>query len=176
LLERDRAAAAVTAAIEAKDLAGRSGAVREVLGIALYRAGRFQEALRELQAYRRITARTDQNHLIADSHRALGQPEKAIEPVRQALRARISDEARAEASVVGASALSDLGRYSEALAMLKAFPTDRRARPFDLRVWYVIGDILARSGRKAEAAEQFRKIMRYDATAFDTAERLADLE
>ena len=176
LLERDRAAAAVTAAIEAKDLAGRSGAVREVLGIALYRAGRFQEALRELQAYRRITARTDQNHLIADSHRALGQPEKAIEPVRQALRARISEEARAEASVVGASALSDLGRYSEALAMLKAFPTDaRRARPFDLRVWYVIGDILSRSGRKAEAAEQFQKIMRHDATAFDTAERVADL-
>jgi tetratricopeptide (TPR) repeat protein len=177
LLERDRAAAAVTAAMEAKDLAGRSGAVREVLGMALYRAGRFQDALRELQAYRRITDRTDQNHLIADSHRALGQPEKAIEPVRQALRAKISDEARAEASVVGASALSDLGRYPEALAMLRAFPTNaRRAKPFDLRVWYVTGDILARLGRTAEAVEQFRKIMRHDPAAFDTAERLADLE
>src|SRR5947208_2570884 len=59
LLERGRDAAAVRSALEAKALAPRSGAVRELLGLALYRAGRFQEALRELQAYRRITGRVD---------------------------------------------------------------------------------------------------------------------
>src|SRR6266581_2955521 len=89
LVERGRDAAAVRSAQEAKELAPRSGAVREILGIALYRAERFREALRELQAYRRITGRLDQNHLIADSHRALGAPEKAVEPPRAPMRAGI---------------------------------------------------------------------------------------
>src|SRR5207249_239393 len=118
LMERGRDAAAVAPAREAKDLAPRSGVVREVLGMALYRSGQFREALRELQAYRRITGRADQNHLIADSHRALGAPEKAVEPAREAIRARIGDDVRAEAAVVGAAALADLGRTDEALSLL----------------------------------------------------------
>jgi beta-glucosidase len=78
--------------------------------MALYRTGHFREALRELQAYRRITGRADQNHLIADSHRALGSPERAVSAAREAVRSRIPQEARAEAAVVGAAALADLGR------------------------------------------------------------------
>jgi len=176
LLERGRDAAAVGAAMEAKDLAGRSGAIRELLGLALYRTGRYRDALRELQAYRRMTGRVDQNHLIGDSLRALGQGDKAVEAVREVLRAKVSAEVRAEATVVGASALADLGRFSEALAMLKGFPTDpRRARDFDLRVWYTTGDVLARAGRSREAAEEFRRVMRHDPAAFDAAERIAQL-
>jgi tetratricopeptide (TPR) repeat protein len=176
LLERGKDEKAAAAAHRAKEMASRSGAVREVLGMALYRSGRYREALRELQAYRRMTGRVDQNHLIADSLRALGEPDKAVGPAREALRARIAPEVRAEAAVVGASALADLTRFDEALAMLKAFPTDpARAREFDLRVWYATGDVLAKAGRKAEAAEQFRRVMRHDPAAYDAAERLAQL-
>jgi tetratricopeptide (TPR) repeat protein len=166
----------VDAAREAKDLAPRSGAAREVLGIALYRAERFQDALRELMAYRRITGRADQNHLIADAHRALGSPDKALPLVREALRARVPDAARAEAAIVGASALADLGRFDEGLGMLRAMRgRDARSRPFDLRLWYVTGDLLERAGRRREAAEEFRKVTRHEPGAFDAAERLARL-
>ncbi len=176
LLQRDRASAAVASGFRAKELAPRSGAVREVLGIALYRAERFRDALRELQAYRRMTGRLDQNHLIADCYRALGALAKAIDPVREALKARLPDEVRAEAAIVGASALADLGRFTEALSMLRASPSgDRLSRDFDLRVWYVTGDILERSGRPGEAAEEFQRIVRHDPGAFDAAERLASL-
>jgi tetratricopeptide (TPR) repeat protein len=176
LLQRGKPGQAAEAARTAKKLAPRSGAVREVLGIALYRAERYRDALRELQAYRRMTGRLDQNHLIADSFRALGSPEKAVDPVREALRARLPDDVRAEAAIVGASALADRGRYTEALSMLRASPfSDRLSRPFDLRVWYVTGDILERAGRPGEAAEEFRRIVRHDAGAFDAAERLAKL-
>jgi tetratricopeptide (TPR) repeat protein len=176
LLQRDRAGAAVTAAMRAKELAPRSGVVRELLGIALYRAERFRDALRELQAYRRLTGRLDQNHLIADSYRALGAPAKAVDPAREALKTRLPEEVKAEAAIVGASALADLGRFTEALSMLRASPTsDRLSRDSDLRVWYVRGDILERSGRPHEAAEEFRRIVRHDAGAFDAAERLAHL-
>src|SRR6266496_3832125 len=71
----------------AKAQAPRSGAVREVLGLAYYEADRWREALRELQAYRRMTGRADQNHLIADAYRALGSPEKAVPLAEEALRA-----------------------------------------------------------------------------------------
>lgn len=176
LLQRGKEFQAVEAARLAKKLAPRSGAVREVLGMALYRAKRFRDALRELQAYRRITGRLDQNHLIADSYRALGSPEKAVDAARQALRAPLPDEVRAEAAIVGASALADLGRFTEALSMLRASPTsDRLSRDFDLRVWYVTGDVLERAGKRAEAAEEFRRIVRHDPAAFDSAERLARL-
>ena len=49
------------------------------------------------------------------------------------------------------------------------------AEPYTLRLWYVRGDILAKAGRCDEAAAEFRKVMRHDATAFDVAERLAAL-
>ena len=176
LMERGRDAAAVAPAREAKDLAPRSGVVRETLGLALYRAGQFREALRELQAYRRITGRLDQNHLIADSHRALGSPEKAVEVAREALRARVGEDVRAEAAVVGASALADLGRIDEALGLLRSAPAGRSGvTESDLRLMYVTGDILAKSGRTKEAAEQFRRILRFDPGAFDVAERLAEI-
>jgi tetratricopeptide (TPR) repeat protein len=176
LLERDRPAPAVEAATRAKDLAPRSGAVREVLGIALYRAERFRDALRELLAYRRMTDRRDQNHLIADAYRATGAPEKAVATAREALGARIPEPARAEAAVVGAAALADLGRFPEAVGLLRGFPTnDRASRPSDLRVWYVLADVLERAGRREEAAQEFRRILRHDPQAFDVAERLAQL-
>lgn len=175
-LEDGRAGDAVEAAARAKSLASRSGAIREVLGIALYRAERFRDALRELQAYRRLTARVDQNHLIADSYRALGVPEKAVEPALEAVRAQIPEEARAEAAVIGASALADLGRFTEALGILRSFGADDRlAKPFHLRLWYVTGDVLERAGRPGEAAEEFRRVLRHDPDAFDAADRLARL-
>ena len=175
-LDRGRPGDAVRLAQQAKALAARSGAIREVLGMALYRLSRYREALRELQAYRRITGRPDQNHLVADAHRALGAPEKALPLVQEALDARIGAEARAEAAVVGGAALADLGRHEEALTLLRRF--DRggdAARPYDLRVWYVTGDVLERAGRTREAARSFRRIVDHDPEAFDAAERLARL-
>jgi tetratricopeptide (TPR) repeat protein len=175
-LERDRPRDAERAATEAKRLAPRSGAIREVLGLAHYRARKFREALRELQSYRRLTGRLDQNHLIADCHRALGAPAKALGPVEEALAARIPEDSRAEAAVVGAAALADLGRYDEALTMLRRFhPRGGGVRPHDLRVWYVRADVLDRAGRRREAAREFRRILEHDPDAFDVAERLAAL-
>ena len=176
LLERGDARGASAEARKAKELAGRSPAVREVLGIALYRLERFPEALSELQTYRRMSGRADQNHLIADCLRAVGRPQQVQPVVDEALRAKIPNESKAEAVIVGASALADLGRYEESLARLRRARTnDDVARPYVLRLWYVTGDVLARAGRPEEAAREFRKIVRHDPGAFDAAERLAAL-
>lgn len=175
-MDRGRPGEAVELAAQAKGLASRSAAVREALGMALYQSERFREALRELQTYRRISGRADQNHLIADCHRALGSPEKAVALAQEALAAPIPEEARAEAAVVAGAALADAGRFDEAVGILRRFRTDPdTARPYDLRIWYVLGDVLERAGRRGEAAREFRRILRHEPDAFDTAERLAAL-
>jgi tetratricopeptide (TPR) repeat protein len=175
-LEQGRPTEAVQEASRAKALASRSSTVREVLALALYRAGQFREAIRELQAYRRITGRADQNHLLADSFRATGAPERAVPLAEEAIRSPVPLEVRAEAAVVGGAALADLGRYEEALALLRRFDReDASSQPHDLRVWYVIADVLERAGRRKEAAERFRRIMAHDPDAYDVAERLSAL-
>jgi len=176
LLGRGNGRQALKEAQRAKAVASRSGAVREVLGLAHYQLGQWREALREMQSYRRITGRNDQNHIIADSYRALGSPEKAVPLAEETLASRAPDEAKAEAVIVAASALADMGRFEQALALIRRLPSKADVgRTRDLRVWYATGDILAKAGRREEAAREFRRVTRHDPTAFDAAERLAEL-
>ena len=85
-----------------------------------------------------------------------------------------SNEAKAEAVIVAASALADQGRFAEALAFLgRAKTREDVAAGYTLRLWYVKGDILERAGRRDEAAREFQRIMRHDPGAYDAAERLA---
>ncbi|MFB3739685.1 MAG: tetratricopeptide repeat protein [Candidatus Velamenicoccus archaeovorus] len=177
LLERGDARGAASEAAKAKDLAPRAASIREVLGMALYGQERWREALSEMQAYRRMSGRADQNHLIADCHRALGHPERAVPLAEEALAARgVSLAAKAEAVIVAASALADLGRFDQALGLLRRVRTrEDVAGPEVIRVWYVTASVLERAGRRAEAAREFRKIMRHDPAAYDVAERVAQL-
>ncbi|MFM7718960.1 MAG: tetratricopeptide repeat protein [Actinomycetota bacterium] len=177
LLERGDPRGAAAEAAKAKALAPRSAAVREVLGLALYGEGRWREALAEMQTYRRVSGRADQNHIIADCHRALGNPDRAVPLAEEALAARgVPLAARTEAVVVAASALADLRRFDQALGLLRRVKTrEDVGGPEVLRVWYVTADILERAGRRDDARREFRKILRHDAAAFDAAERLAAL-
>jgi tetratricopeptide (TPR) repeat protein len=177
LLERGDSHGAASEAAKAKAFASRSAAVREVLGLALYGEGRYQEALSEMQTYRRITGRADQNHIIADCQRGLGHPERAVPLAEEALTSpRVPLAAKAESVIVAASALADMGRFDQALGLLRRVKTrDDVAGPEVLRVWYVTATVLERAGRKQEATREYQKIMRYDASAFDVAERLVQL-
>ena len=177
LLEREDARGAAAEAAKAKELAPRAPAVREVLGLALYQLERFPQALSEMQAYRRMSGRADQNHIIADSLRAVGRPERAVPLAEEALGARgVPLSAKAEAVIVAASALADRGKFDQALGMLRRIRTrDDVAGQEVLRVWYVTGSILERAGRRAEARREFEKILRHDPGAFDAAERAAQL-
>jgi tetratricopeptide (TPR) repeat protein len=177
LLQRGDPKGAANEGAKAKALAPRSPAVREILGMALYGLERWEEALQELKAYKRMSRRVDQNHLIADCLRALGRPSEVVPLVEEELRmAGVPNDAKAEAVIVAASALADLDRHAEALAFLRRARTrEDVAEPYTLRLWYVTGDVLARLGRRDEAAEQFRKVVRHDPAAFDAAERLSQL-
>ncbi len=177
LLERGDSHGAASEAAKAKAFAPRSASTREVFGLALYGEGRFREALSEMQTYRRLTGRADQNHIIADCQRAVGHPERAVPLAEEALTSpRVPLAAKAEAVIVAASALADMKRFDQALGLLRRVRTrDDVAGQEVLRVWYVTATVLEQAGRKEEAVREFRKIMLHDPAAFDVAERLAQL-
>ena len=177
LLERGDSHGAASEAAKAKAFAPRSAATREVFGLALYGEGRYREALSEMQTYRRLTGRADQNHIIADCQRGVGHPERAVPLAEEALTSPgVPLAAKAEAVVVAAAALADMKRFDQALGLLRRVKTrDDVAGPEVLRVWYVTATVLERAGRKQEAVRELQKIMRHDSSAFDVAERLAQL-
>lgn len=165
----------------AKSMALRSPSVREALGVARYLSGDWSGALLELQAYRRFTGRNDQNHLIADCLRGLGrQPGKLAELVREMDVGRDGAERVAEGAIVWASALADHGDPGAGRAVLQRYletlPTTSSPEPYELRMWYVAGDLAERDGDPQAAEQWFRRAAQADPHAFDVTERLAALE
>jgi tetratricopeptide (TPR) repeat protein len=164
----------------AKHQAGRIATIREAYGVALYLDEDYGAALTELQAYRRMTGRVDQNHLIADCLRAL---DRDVDQVAAAAEASVQDlsvpeDRRAEAVIVWASALADAGDVASARAILRRFLGRQRSgdADHDVRVRYVAAELAERDGDRDEALAQLRSIAAVAPDAFDVRERLAAFE
>jgi tetratricopeptide (TPR) repeat protein len=169
--------AAVDALTEAKTKAPRSAHVRELLGLAYYRLGRWREAARELAAYRRLSDRHNRDPEYADAERALGRPEKAVDILSEFDASEVSEDVRAEAVVVRAGALCDLGRADEAVALLESAPLrPREVMPHHLRLWYALADALERAGRRTDARWWWDAIYADDPEFFDVARRRLGLK
>ncbi len=180
-IEEDEPAAAVPYLEWAKSSAPRSPSIREALGVARYLTGDWSGALLELQAYRRFTNRNDQNHLIADCLRGLGRPPaKVAELIRDMGVGRDGAERVAEGAIVWASALADHGDPAAGRAVLRRYfeivPTADPPQPYELRMWYVAGDLAERDGDTREAERWFGRVARVDPHTFDATERLAALK
>ena len=132
---------------------GRLGVVREAAGITAYAAGRYQDALRELRTYRRISGDDQHLALIADCERALGRAEKALETTDLPEAKALSGAARAEVAIVRAGILTDLGRAEEAVTALEIPTLDlQRAYTFSPRLYEAYADALEAVGRDEESA------------------------
>jgi tetratricopeptide (TPR) repeat protein len=166
----DRAA---SLAREAKSAAPRSPRVRELLGLAAYRTGEFHEALKELQTYRRLTGFLDENHVIADCQRALGQPARALATCAEVVQQRVSPSVWAETKIIAAATLADEGDFDGALREIRQADVDtRETQDYHLRVWYVAGDILERMGRHDDARSLWERVYAEDPDFFDVEDRL----
>lgn len=161
-----------------KERVPRSGLVREAYGTALYLSEQYDEALSELAAYRRMTGRQDQNHLVADALRAVGGDESRIPELVQSMEAdeEVDEANRVEGRIVWASWLADQGDVGAGRAVLRAvLPQADELEEHHLRVLYVAGDLAQRSGADDEARRHFEAIEAHAVGFFDTAERLTAL-
>lgn len=165
---------AITTLRDVKGRASRSWAVREALGIALYLDEQYPEAARELGAYRRMSGRQDQNHLLADCARADGQIEKAEDLVDEMMAARVPPDRLAEGLLVVAGARADRGDPDAALAVLHRMDLEpRTVEPYHLRLWYLAADLEERRGDTDAATGYLEAIATIDPSFLDVAERLA---
>ena len=160
----------------------RTGFVREALGVALYLAEDYRAAMSELQAYRRLTGSTDQNHLVADCIRAVGEGEHRIpglvEEMEQAEEPP-PDAARFEGRIVWGSWLADTGDVGAGRAvlapLLEEAPDDEQVDEHHLRLWYVAGDLADRADDDAAARRWFQRVASVAEGFFDTDDRLEAL-
>lgn len=156
----------------AKHHAPRAPTIRELIGLVHYQRGEWREAARELATYRRLSGRTNQDHLYADAIRALGRPEKAIEVLEELDLTGLADEIRVEALIIHAGALRDLERAADAVELLKRGPLDPPAvLPYHLRLWYALADALEESGKRSDARSWWDAIYAEDPTFFDVDRR-----
>jgi tetratricopeptide (TPR) repeat protein len=161
----------------AKHEAPRIAAVREAHGVALYLAERYADALTELQAYRRLTGRVDQNHLVADCLRALGRDLDRIVDAAQELvtAADAPADRRTEAAIVWAGALADAGDVGAGRAVLRRVAEEGGEADHHQRARYLAADLAERAGDAAEARRLFEAVAAVDPDYLDVGDRLDEL-
>jgi tetratricopeptide (TPR) repeat protein len=162
----------------ARHYASRIGVAREVAGIAAYRTERWAEALAELRAARRMTGRNDYLAVMADSERALGRLDRALELVHSPEARRLPKGTQIELRIVESGIRRDQGLADAAVLALQVPELrDGRMHPFSARLWYAYAEALLAAGRADEARQAFGKAIEFDPDGeTDAIDRLDEVD
>jgi len=147
----ERYAAALPHLREAKTLAPRSSTVRELFGLSAYRIGKWEEALRELRTFRRITGDLIHMPVEMDCLRAMGKKTEVVKTWERIQDLDPSATVSHEARVVYASFLLDEGRARDAWAVIKPGRLVATPSPGETRRWYVAARVALAAGDKDAA-------------------------
>ena len=164
--------------LAARARASRLAVVREATGEAAYAAGHYAEALSELRAAKRMNGVTAYLSMMADCHRALGQPEQAIKLAHSPSVANFEAPAKAEMTIVEAGARRDMGQFDAALRILEQSPLNNKGREaWVVRLRYAYADTLQEAGRDKDALTWFHRTYAIDSEEItDAAARAEVLE
>jgi tetratricopeptide (TPR) repeat protein len=157
------------------DASPGSAAVRELLGLTLYRLGRWPLALKELEQHHLLSGSYDQYPVMADCLRAMHRFDEADGLWADLRQASPSAEVVAEGRLVAAGSLADRGDLKGAVRLLE--PSVRRSKPRGphLRQWYALADLYERAGELPRARDLFLQIAAADPDAYDVRQRLVAL-
>jgi hypothetical protein len=151
-------------------------AVRELYGLALYRLGKWRQAVVELEEFARRSGSTEQHPVLADCYRALGQHERVQELWDEIGEASLAAPLVAEGRIVYAGSLADRNRLAEAIAVLEAGALgDKTLKEHHLRMRYVLGDLYDRAGEQQSARRWFESVASASPGFFDVQDRLRQL-
>jgi hypothetical protein len=165
----------------ARRRAARLPIVREAAAETAYAAGRYDTALSEFRALRRMTGTDDFLPVMADCERALGRPQNALKLAKEAARRPLESALRIEMTIVEAGARADLGQLAEARRILeRARPEDRPGADLAAayaRLFYAHADLLLRIDQPAAARESFARAAELDAEQqTDAQQRMEELD
>lgn len=177
--ERDRYPEALRITRELTEQVPESAAARELHGLVCYRLGRWREAVKHLEAARKLTGGDpSQIPVLMDCHRAMGH-HRRVEVLWTELRAASpSADVLVEGRLVLAEDLADVGKLDDAILVLATAGAARNLRnPGDrhLRQWYVLADLYERAGDVPRARELFARVASVDPELADAPARLLAL-
>ncbi len=162
----------------ARQLAPRLPIVREAAAETAYAAGKYDVALREYRAIRRMSGGDELIPVLADCERALGRPRDALETLAELDTRQSPPAVVIEAVIVEAGARDDLGQREEGLRLLKRVAQQEVGPAFArARLFYAYADLLLADGREAAAREAFVRASELDRSGeLDTSDRIALLD
>ncbi len=148
----------------------------EIAGLSFYGKGEWRKAAAELEAARSLEQGVRLHAVLADCYRAMRRYDMVQQLWQELRSASPSHALMAEGRIVAAGALADQGDLTGALEVLaKAREVPRKPRDHHLRQWYVLADLLDRSGDIIEARRYFGLVASVDAEYSDVRQRLAAL-
>ena len=142
----ERYQAALPELRKAKELSPRSATVRELLGLSAYRVGLWEEALREMRTFRRITGDLTHTPVELDCLRALRKSPDVTKTWQMIQESEVTPETQHEARVVYASHLLDEGRPRDAWAVIKPGRLVSSPSMAELRRWFVAARVAVAAG------------------------------
>jgi tetratricopeptide (TPR) repeat protein len=152
--------------------------VRELTGLAAYRAERWNMAKIHLMAAFAIDGNPEHLPLVMDCDRAHRRFRGVTKTFALLEESEPTADTMAEGRIVMASALADQKLYTEAIDLLvRAGGTKMLKNPAyrHVRLWYALADIFDRSGDQVSARELFARVVLADPEAYDAKDRLAEL-
>lgn len=146
--------------------------VAEIWGLTLYGLGEWREAIEVLEDVRHATGTGEQNPVLADAHRAVGNFADVEFLWKELSEASPSGAIVTEGRIVAAGALADQDRLRDAVRLLSK-GWKRPKRPFEhhLRRAYALADLYERAGETAQAKELFSWIAHHEPDYIDVATR-----
>ncbi len=160
------------------DAVPSSPSARELLALSQYQQGFWKAALVNLEVFATLTGSVDQHPVRMDCQRGSGPPKRVEAHYTQQRRGSPDPEVLSEGRLVLAGTRADAGDLSGAIALLVESGAGRLVRnPAErhLRQWYVLGDLMERSGELPKARELFLRVAAVDPDAYDVAQRLESL-
>jgi tetratricopeptide (TPR) repeat protein len=150
--------------------------VHELMGVALYRAGRYRDAAEELELYVAGARAVDQHPTLMDCYRAEREWKRVDRLWSELSATSAAPEVIAEGRIVLAGSLADRGRVREAIALLARRGADvKDPKEHHLRVWYALADLEERVGNLPRARALFERVSRQDPDFADVLERVLAL-
>lgn len=150
--------------------------LHELLGLAMYRLGRWKPAQRELETFATMTGSTEQHPIRADIARALGRHGDVRELWEELRHDDPDADVMTEGRIVLAGSHADQGDLSGAIRVLEQGPMKAK-KPSDhhLRLWYSLADMYERAGDMPRARRGFERVASHDRQFADIGERLSAL-
>ncbi|WP_424215622.1 hypothetical protein ACN20G_21645 [Streptomyces sp. BI20] len=159
-------------------LASRVAAVREAAGFAAYATQKYNEALAEFRAARRMTGSVELWPVMADCERGMGRPERALAMAGEPEVQKLDKAGQVEMRLVAAGARRDMDQLDAAIVTLQSPElASNSVQPWTARLRYAYADALLAAGREEEARDWFAKTVEADKDgSTDASDRLAEMD